>query len=52
VIEVTSRRRPKVTGGSLYRPWGACHDGAIEPSTAIRLGGARWASSIPSGVRR
>jgi hypothetical protein len=30
----------KVTAGPLYRPWGECHDGGSEPSTAIRLGGA------------
>jgi hypothetical protein len=29
---------PKVTDGPLYRPWRECHDGAIEPSTAMRLG--------------
>ena len=29
---------PKVTGGSLYRPWPGCHAGPSEPSTVIRLG--------------
>jgi hypothetical protein len=29
---------PKVTDGSLYRPWGECHDPTIEPSTIVRLG--------------
>jgi hypothetical protein len=29
---------PKVTGRSLYRPWGECHAGASEPATTIRLG--------------
>ena len=37
---------PKVTAGSLYRPWRECHDGASEPSTAIRLGAPR---SAPGG---
>jgi Single-strand binding protein family len=37
---------PKVTPGSLYHTWRKCHDGAIEPSTAIRLAGAT------SGARR
>jgi hypothetical protein len=29
---------PTDTDGSPYRPWRGCHDGAIEPSTAVRLG--------------